>query len=158
MIKGIQIPENLKGKFGRTILQLKKPQFEVLEALFPNGQSEWIFQGNPKYFDIKESLKSLNTLTWGISQHKDKIHSGNTVYIWQSGPKAGIVAVGRILSQPKIMAMLDSEEPFVKSPDRFKEEALRATIGIEHVFEKLFPREALVKHPTLSEVSILKRV
>ena len=156
----IQIPENLKGKFGRTILPLKKSHFDTMEALFPNGKptesSEWIFQGNPKYFDIEESLKSLKTLTWGISKHKDKINSGNIVYILQSGPKAGIVAVGRLLSQPKIMAMLDSEKPFIKLPDKFKEEALRATIEIERVFENIIPREALVKHSILSEVSILK--
>jgi hypothetical protein len=32
---GIQIPENLQGKFGKTIVPLKKSEFENLEKLFP---------------------------------------------------------------------------------------------------------------------------
>lgn len=36
--EGIPIPENIKGKFGKTIVPLKKDEFESLEKLFqPNG-------------------------------------------------------------------------------------------------------------------------
>ena len=121
-----------------------------------NEKSTWIFQGNLKYFDIERALKTLKTLTWVVNQHKDEIKSGDTAYIWQSGPNAGIVAASEILNQPKTMPMEELEKPFIKLPEWFKEEALRVPIRIDRVLKEPLLKETLIKHPTLSAISILK--
>lgn len=95
-------------------------------------------------------------MTWEVNQHKDKIRSGDTVYVWQSGPSAGIVAVAHTLSEPKSMQMYESENPFVRKPERFSEIATRVPISINRVLEKPILKETLSNHRALSNLRILK--
>ncbi|RLI31711.1 hypothetical protein DRO56_04830 [Candidatus Bathyarchaeota archaeon] len=63
----------------------------------------WIFQFNPRkyrWFDwIKEN--EGKTEQWLTSQHSKEIHKGDKVVVWASGPKAGVYAIGEILTNPK---------------------------------------------------------
>jgi len=43
----------------------------------------WIFQANPKSFDVENALKHLHEFTWLASQHRDEIHTGDKVYLWE---------------------------------------------------------------------------
>lgn len=71
----------------------------------------WIFQSNPKLFDIDNALieaKENNlTFAWRVTQHKNEVMPGHIVYIWRSQGSgkfesiSGIIAKGRITSFPK---------------------------------------------------------
>jgi len=134
------------------------PEFfqNVLKDTVGDEVGAWIFQGNPKYYDVEGALKSLKEMTWEVNQHKDKIHSGDTAYLWQSGQKAGIFAVAEILSEPKEMPMPESENPFVRKPERFSEIATRVPISINRVLENPITKEILSNHRALAELRILK--
>lgn len=79
------------------------------------SKTAWIFQANPKYYDILRAVDKERTITWGVKQSKNRIKAGHRVYIWMSGAEGGIVAVGTILEDPV------EKEP-VKTPYDLNEE------------------------------------
>jgi len=63
----------------------------------------WIFQGNPKTFDIDDYLATnLSSIRWQVRQYKNEISIGDTVFLWKSGgakeATSGIVAECRVAS------------------------------------------------------------
>ena len=66
-----------------------------------NAPSCWIFQGNPKYYDVAGAVSNLDTITWATNQYQKQIKSGDQAYIWLSGPGGGIVGAGTILCNPE---------------------------------------------------------
>ena len=53
----------------------------------------WIFQGNPKIFDVETALREKFLTDWTVSAHKDKIKIGDKVILWVTGEKAGCYAI-----------------------------------------------------------------
>ena len=48
----------------------------------------WIFQGNPKVFDIDGYLAaSSGVILWRVSRYAEQIAIGDSVYIWRSQPQ-----------------------------------------------------------------------
>lgn len=64
--------------------------------------SAWIFQGNPKYYDIIDAVETINKLTWAVNQYQKQIRHGDKAYIWVSGTDGGIIASGTILCDPEV--------------------------------------------------------
>jgi len=62
----------------------------------------WIFQGNPKYYDIFNAINDLDVITWSVKQYQNQIKKGDRAYIWVSGPEGGIAASGIIKCDPEI--------------------------------------------------------
>ena len=54
----------------------------------------WIFQANPKHFDILGALAVLDEIRWRVPQYTDEVRPGDEVVIWRSGSESGIVGVG----------------------------------------------------------------
>ncbi len=63
----------------------------------------WIFQGNPKTFDIEKALRDEILTDWTVTAHKDKIKVGDKVIIWVTGNKAGCYALAEVTSEPAII-------------------------------------------------------
>jgi 5-methylcytosine-specific restriction enzyme B len=68
--------------------------------------SYWIFQGNPKQFDVDTYLQKSEKVTWSIrqKQYSEKTSIGDQVFIWRSdgGKKnsGGVIALCEIISEP----------------------------------------------------------
>jgi len=69
----------------------------------------WIFQGNPKYYDVIGVVKELDVITWRVKQFQNQIKKGDRAYIWLSGPEGGIVASGIIICHPEIRDYVESD-------------------------------------------------
>lgn len=87
----------------------KKNLLKVFEAFNINGSIDkidphntevnyWVFQGNPKYYDIVKSIQDENLKTWSVKAHKDKIKKGDKFILWATGPQSGCYALGEIIS------------------------------------------------------------
>lgn len=73
----------------------------------------WIFKCNPAKYRLADRLADPNpTLTWTVSRHRDEIGSGDTVFLWETGPNRGIRAVMRVDKAPRLMAELESEQAY----------------------------------------------
>ena len=64
--------------------------------------SAWIFQGNPKYYDVIGAVEALDEITWAVNQYPKQIKKDDKAYIWVSGSDGGIIASGTILCDPEM--------------------------------------------------------
>jgi len=62
----------------------------------------WIFQVNPKKYDIISALNDGALNSWRISQHRYRIKKGHLALIWMSGKQSGIYGIARIDSDPEL--------------------------------------------------------
>jgi len=125
--------------------------FEIVEK---SQARSWIFQANPRIYDVVEALKHLTTVRWAVRQHQKEIHAGDQVFIWKSGSKAGIVARGKAVSEPEMLEESPEELPFNKSTDQLTEE-LRVQVDIAEVFDPPILRVDLKDDPALTSMAIL---
>lgn len=64
-----------------------------------NNENHWIFQGNPKIYDITRALKNGHLKSWKVAAHKDSIKPGDKIILWQTGEKAGCYALANVISE-----------------------------------------------------------
>jgi hypothetical protein len=126
----------------------------------------WLFQANPDNFPASHSLERyLHAFrgalsTWYVGQHKDEIKRGDLMYVWRSAGKArrdaGIIARGRIESDPKLMEPFDSERPY--ESHRAGPE-LRVRVTIEETYlepEQILSRAQVARDSILRKISIMR--
>jgi 5-methylcytosine-specific restriction protein B len=115
----------------------------------------WIFQGNPKYYDIMGAIKDLDKITWSVKQYHNQIKKGDRAYIWVSGPKGGIVASGVILCDPKIREN-NEPDPYAVSGKLNTGEIPVVDIELTHkITDTIIKREDLLADDRLKNVSII---
>jgi hypothetical protein len=134
----------------RTIVE---PQKTPIPAP-PKGH--WLFQANPKIFDIRRALNNLSELTWTINQMAEKFEAGQTGYLWESGPTGGIIAHATLLTDPVEMEPDSREEEYSIDQTKFTGRRLRVRIRIDRVLEEPISRQELLEHPTLKSLAILR--
>jgi len=117
----------------------------------------WIFQSHPDYFDLVASLKVFKEHRWTINRYKDKIHAGDTVYLWQAGKNAGIYAIGTVATEPALMPEDKRELQFSKSTEKVDKLRLRSIVKINKVLKTPVLRENLLKEPKLSDLLIFRQ-
>ena len=61
----------------------------------------WVFQANPRRFDLLHALQDGGTEVWSVNQHRQDIQPGDRVWFRLTGPNAGIYAVGQVTSVPR---------------------------------------------------------
>jgi predicted RNA-binding protein with PUA-like domain len=117
----------------------------------------WVFQSNPRVYDLPAALHTLTELSWNAAQHAAEIQVGDEVFLWQSGSEAGVRALATIVESPKLRSMPAEEKPFALEPDRFAREELRAVLRVRKVLESPLLRRDLMGVPGLSEMEILRQ-
>lgn len=58
----------------------------------------WVFQANPRRFDLLQALQDGGTEMWSVNQHRQDIQPGDRVWFRLTGPSAGVYAVGQVTS------------------------------------------------------------
>ena len=98
----------------------------------------WIFQGNPKIFDVETALRKKFLTDWTVSAHKDKIKIGDKVILWITGEKAGCYALAEVTSEPQTQIVSNDNQFWLED----NKNPFKAGIKITHNF---------VDHPILKE-------
>ena len=88
----------------------------------------WVFQGNPRIFDIEKALKDEVLTDWTVSAHKDKIKAGDKVILWITGNKPGVYALAEVTSEASLKSTT-TDDHLWKEEDRNE---LKAGIKITH--------------------------
>jgi hypothetical protein len=103
-----------------------------LEKSTPQApQRTWIFQANPELFDIDGAVANLTELNWLVNQHRDAIRGDDQIFLWRSGPSAGIVAVATVLCEPMLLPEDGSSQRFYREPSKFAGEQFRVRLRID---------------------------
>lgn len=71
----------------------------VKEITKGDSVNYWIFQGNPKIYDVIRALKDNILKTWSVTRHKDKIKIGDKVILWVAGKRSGCYALCTVTSE-----------------------------------------------------------
>lgn len=74
----------------------------------------WVFQGNPKEFDIIKALEDNALKTWRVKAHKDKINKGDKVILWAGGKNSGVYALATVDSEVSKMPEPEIEREYYK--------------------------------------------
>lgn len=112
----------------------------------------WIFQSNPKGFNLDIYLKQVNPVQWTIrqKQYKNHLSIGDDVYIWRADGlrpgSGGIIAKGKIISLPELTKDKHSQY-YIIQPENLMD--LRVNIAINEV--RLSEKEGMIKRVDLEE-------
>jgi 5-methylcytosine-specific restriction protein A len=60
--------------------------------------NRWIFQSNPSKYDLLADWSDGAVRTWSANQQRNQMAPGDTIFFRVSGPKAGLYALGTILT------------------------------------------------------------
>lgn len=115
----------------------------------------WIFQGNPKYYDVVGAVTNLDQITWSTKQYAKEIKKGDRAYIWLSGADGGIIAAGTILCDPEMKT--PEPDPYDKVQDTSEEPYLGVDIRIDHkLTEAIVARTLLLADERTKGLAILR--
>ena len=78
--------------------------------------SHWIFQGNPRLFDMDQYLNNREQIRWVVRQHRPDVHVGDKVLIWRAGENSGVVATCVVQSEPDDLLEHDASELWYQQP------------------------------------------
>jgi hypothetical protein len=124
----------------------------------------WVFQGNPKKFDIDDYLGRYPELIyWLTPRNASDIALGDRVFIWRAGEASGAIAVGTVVELPKRPDDVDHPDALggdlwtTEPPDN---SALRTGIHLEEVrlssAEGMLDRALVKEHPLLADTSLIR--
>lgn len=119
----------------------------------------WIFQANPKIHNAWDAVKGLRELHWLVNQYADKIHPGHTVFLWESGENAGVIAVATVLTEPAAIEETNEGKDYwiVSESSHLAGPKLRVQLRVEKVVNPRVPRKLLVNHQVLKDALIIRR-
>lgn len=121
----------------------------------------WIFQGNPKDFNIDKYVSEYKHLKWKVTneKHQNEISIGDIVYIWRANGRnrdtGGIIAKAIVTSEP-------TEQNDQDLADLWYDEAAREYTGVAlevleaKPYEAYISRNFLLTHPVLKDLLILQ--
>jgi 5-methylcytosine-specific restriction endonuclease McrBC GTP-binding regulatory subunit McrB len=69
-----------------------------INTIKTDNKNYWIFQGNPKIYDVVGALKANALKTWSVKSHKSEIKQGDKIILWLTGQKAGCYALCEVVS------------------------------------------------------------
>lgn len=94
----------------------------------------WIFQANPKYYRIKESLQKESEEFWNLRQHASDVQVGDRVLIWICGSEAGIYALGSVITPPTELPDSPAGEEYWSEQSEARNVRPRVLVQYEEVF------------------------
>jgi len=122
----------------------------------------WIFQGNPKKFDIDDYLSRYSFIYWSAPTNQREFEIGDKAFIWRSGQNSGVVAFGIVRELPTPRENVNTPEAL--GDDLWtnqQDEPTNIKVGIQVEEVRLTPDEGMLQrhqlkeHPTLSKNRII---
>lgn len=117
--------------------------------------SFWIFQGNPKIFDVETYLTVKSQIVWTVSRYKDEISIGDNVLIWVSGENSGVYADCKVTEIPSTNIKDDARELWhddIKSSE--KDVRCRLSIQRQFVNDPIL-RATIKQHEWADDISVI---
>lgn len=91
---------------------------EIEMSEIQSGGAHWLFQGNPKRYDLKDRLKPGNTEEWVVTRYVTRIQPGDFVWFWRAGERA-LYGWGEVLEPPQSKPGLSGIRLLVSYEERF---------------------------------------
>ena len=112
----------------------------------------WIFQAKPGEWDLRGQLAEQPRAQWKVSAFAADMKVGDTVYLWESGSNAALLARCRLTSKPAVQPLRPELQPYARHP-KYLGEIKRAGLVVEQVLRPELPRAVLAAHPELGDLA-----
>jgi len=116
----------------------------------------WLFQCRPDSYDLRSAAQELTDLMWAIRTHRRRIHKGDLVYLWESGPDAALIAVGTVTSEPTVLPENLAERRFYVTPAVAAGEELRVWLHLDRVLRPPLTRRQILAAPELADAQVFR--
>lgn len=129
---------------------------ENVESWIENNRpiNFWVFQGNPKEFDIVKALEDNALKTWRVKAHKDKIKKGDKVILWAGGKNSGVYALATVDSEVSIMPEPEIEKYYYKDQTVYEDKE-RVFLKIDYnLFNQPILKSELEKYSWFSKMKV----
>lgn len=120
-------------------------------------RNTWIFQASSEFSDVRSAVRTLREHTWLVQQHKEQIKSGDRVYVWESGPRGGIIGLAEVSEPPRIQPEPKEQLLFIRNSEKFRGDRLRVKIRLLKLIEPAIQRTYLSSRAEFATLSILRR-
>jgi len=160
---GINAINSIASKYNYQFLDSERDRTKVevqQNYVIPETDKVWIFQANPRRYDILNALSDdkLGTeIHWLVNQHRNEISKGHLGLIWLSGKESGIYALTEIISNPRLMREPIAEEKYwVDSSDKELEKLRVKMRIIKNLINNPVRRNTLLETSGLEKMSIFR--
>jgi len=127
------------------------------ERELPSGKKQWwIFQANPKIFDIDGAIRDLSELTWTVKHEATRAAVGDRVFVWRAGREAGVIALGTIIEAALPRENSPDEVPYIIDKERLGGIQPRVRFQIDERLKEPLFRTAISAEPRLQDLMILR--
>ena len=119
----------------------------------------WLFQANPKFFDLADRLLTARTGdedSWTVTSYRDEMRPGDTVLLWLAGTQAGMYAVGELTGQPILRTYEGEIPPWLEAEEGETISAWSVSFRYTRILPTPVLKATLTGHPVLREMLILK--
>lgn len=121
----------------------------------------WVFQFNPTIYRWFDRMKeNKETEQWLTSQYAKDIHEGDKVAIWASGEKAGVYAIGEIITNPRKSPLTTEQEKYWTNKEdiyKFREKYSVTIKYLKVIIDKPLLEYKCNNDPALSDMAVLKQ-
>ena len=127
-----------------------------LRQAYPALPRAWIFQASPKFSNVKGAVRSVEEPVCLVHQFGREIKPGDRVYLWECGPRAGIIAFAEVVEAPRVQPEPAEQLPFIREGEKFAGDQLRVKLRIRKQISPVIPRTYLLSRPELAGLTILR--
>ena len=116
----------------------------------------WIFQASPRFSNVKGAVLSIEEPVCLVHQFSKEIGLSDRVYLWECGPRAGIIALAEVAEAPRSQPEPAAQLPFIRESEKFAGDRLRVKLRIVKRIAPAISRTYLMSRPELAGLSILR--
>ena len=151
------IPAADPGSAGSIRVYLAQPSARGSDQNGPaDSQNTWIFQASPQLSDVKGAMRSVQQPVCLVQQFGKAIKPGDRVYLWECGPRGGIIGLAEVAEAPRIQPEPAEQLPFIRETEKFAGDQLRVKLRMLKRIEPVISRKYLLSRPELAGLSILR--
>jgi formylglycine-generating enzyme required for sulfatase activity len=108
-----QVLRRLGGEYTKFAEELDKHNQKINNKEQVKVKQYWLFQGNPKYYRVLDSIHDFEQMYWLVTRYTEDIAVGDGVLIWSAGKKAGIYAMGEVIGPVNILEELPDKDYWI---------------------------------------------
>jgi MoxR-like ATPase len=116
----------------------------------------WIFQANPKRYNVDDAIHDLSELTWTVKNEATRASVGDRVFFWRAGHEAGVIAIGTIVERATLREIPPIEQQYLLDTEHFGGTQTRVVVRIDRRLDEPLLRTAVAAEPRLKDLSILR--
>jgi MoxR-like ATPase len=152
-----EIPED--AVLNNHIMELLTGYAQILQqrpAIQPVSTQWWIFQANPKFYNVDGAIQDLSEVTWTVQHGGMRASLGDRVFFWRAGREAGVIGLGTVIEPPTLRENLPTEEPYLLDAERLGATKQRVLVRIDQRLQEPLLRTVIAADPRLKDLGILR--